>query len=64
VNPGPIISEDIGLIAGRDPVEIDVETVRIITEVSPGAAEIFGEKWRDFIDSVSAQIEKMDGKPH
>lgn len=58
VNSEPIVSDDIGLIAGSDPIQIDSESVDIISQNSPGAMEIFGDKWRDFIDHVSRFVEE------
>jgi len=53
VDAGDVISPDIGFLASEDPVEIDRETVRLIVERNPDAAQAFGERWTEFIESVS-----------
>ncbi len=55
-NPGPIISPDLGFIASSDPVELDRKTVELIVESNPEASQIFGEKWKNFIDIVSRNM--------
>jgi uncharacterized Fe-S center protein len=60
VNSEPIISDDIGLIAGGDPIQIDSKSVEIISGRSPDAMEVFGHKWRDFIGHVSRFMELPD----
>jgi uncharacterized Fe-S center protein len=52
VDPGPIISSDIGLIADDNPIDIDTRSVDVISGTSPDAASIFGDKWGDFIQNV------------
>ena len=58
VDPGPVISPDLGFLAASDPIEIDLESVRLITECNPLASEIFGSTWRDFVSQLMAGMEK------
>ncbi len=59
-NPEPLIAPDLGFIVSNDPVEIDREAVRIITEANPAASQVFGERWQIFIESVSKHISATD----
>ena len=61
-NPEPVISPDLGFIVSDDPVEMDRESVRMITEADPQASQVFGDKWDDFITNVSKGMSK--GAPH
>ncbi len=45
---GKFISPDIGFIAGRDPLELDMETARLIREKNPGALD-WG-RWGWFVE--------------
>lgn len=57
-NPEPVISPDLGFIVSNDPVEIDRESVAMITQADPQSSQVFGEKWQSFITSVSKHMSK------